>query len=204
MKTRPVQIIKVTDPAAYFDTHAAQIRELGVHAFGANPLSFVPIWEAHFRDAAYGQIIVDGRRKVGVVLYDELDRGLLWLQGIGIDPEYQGQGIGVRAVEEAFSGFRSLVATTRNPAVVKLVGKVTDVVCPALHLPNPLHHLHEAQIQRALKKFAPHVKADPATLPFIHERYPADLYATDPGRDMPFSLIQQNPRSALMVAGFKL
>lgn len=203
MATPELTLRSLSDPTAYFSEYPDEMIRLGADAFGREPDDFAQDMEDHFTEAEHGHVIEYRDEPVGFALYRSLEADMLWLQGIAIDKAHQGTGIGVYAVRQALSESRLLVATTRNPATVKLIGKVTTLACPDIRLADPLEHFGHEDIQQAFAAFGPYVNADPSTTPYLIERYPDGLYGVDPGVNMPLPTIAQNARNATMVVGIK-
>lgn len=197
------RLVTLETPSDYFSAHSDQMIRLGSQAFGRDPVDFAEDVENHFSEAEHGHILEDSGEPVGFALYRNLGKNMLWLQGIAIDRSCQGSGMGTFAVREAFNGSELLVATTRNPATVKLVGNATNISCPDIRLGEPLTHMSDERIQQGFKDFGQYVGADPKLAPYLVDRYPDGLYGEDPGVRMPMPEIAQYPKNALMVVGIK-
>lgn len=199
------ELIRLTDPGEFFSSNADAMVKLGSDAFGRNPVDFADDVESHFKEAEFGHVVGNGIESIGFALYKSLGDRMLWLQGIAIDKAHQGQGIGVMLVDHAMKEQEAniLVATTRNPATVKLIGSVSQKACPDVRADGPLQNLYDDDIQQALNEFGQHVGADPIMFPYLYDRYPDDLYGDDPGIRMPMPTISANPRNATMVVGIR-
>lgn len=199
-----LRVHEINNPGEYYADNEEVMNALGADAFGRKVEDFAPDVKSHFKEAAHGQAITEDNEPVGFALYGKLGNGdILWLQGIAVDRRHQGSGIGRYAVTEASNDSRLLVATTRNPATVKLIGGVTSLACPDIRLTDPLRHLEDETIQYGLSVLGETLGADDQTIPYLLGRYPDGLYGDDPGKNMPLAPIAENPNNAVMVAGAK-
>lgn len=97
--------------------------------------------------------------------------------------------------------FDAVASVTRNPAIVRLMGKGFFTVLPDLNDPDPLHHMRDPLIRHLVQAYGAHIGADEASLPFVHGRYKGGLYGyTDPGEGMnALPEIANNPESGVIV-----
>lgn len=129
---------------------------------------------------------------------------ILSIEGRAIRPEYQNQGLGSLALKDILQKIPNITAAasvTRNPAVLKLMGKNFRTVSPDLGAVDPLHFVKENdRVQKVSTIYAEHIGADSAQIPFVFDRYAGGLYGdNDLGKAMPISEIAQNPQHGIIM-----
>ena len=170
------------NPAEYYPQHPDELSEVGASAF-SQPVEVIREQVAErFASATLGQIFTVGRNIVGFCTYVQLEgvgqeAGIWAIEGLATMRSHQRNGMGRQALH-AFvekTGAAAVTTVTRNPAVSRLFLKEFTTVLPTLAPGHPLRPLEVKEVRHVVEVYGRYLEADPAHLPFIHNRYPGGL-----------------------------
>lgn len=198
-----LEIKPTTNLQDIFKDHKDELCKIGADAFKRGE-DFYDDVEDHFKSASIGQLILHDGQISGFALYNLLPDNGIFLEGIAIKTELQRKNIGTIAVEAAIraNNIDYIAAATRNPATVKLIGRVASYSCPDIRRDRPFWRYDDEQVQSAYSYVLPHLNKEiDENSPYLIDRYPADLYGKDPGSDMPLAKISENQRNGVAIVG---